>query len=51
MWFVGGWTMPFDAQETALLSAWSVADALRALATPHALALGELLAQEPADEA
>jgi hypothetical protein len=43
--------MPFDAQETALLSAWSVADALRALATPHALALGELLAQEPSDEA
>jgi predicted NAD/FAD-binding protein len=51
VWFVGGWTMPFDAQETALLSAWSVAEALGSLDTPHALALGELLAQEPADEA
>jgi predicted NAD/FAD-binding protein len=51
VWFVGGWTMPFDAQETALLSAWSVAEALGSLETPHALALGELLAQEPADEA
>ena len=42
--------MPFDAQETALLSAWSVADALGALATPHALALGELQAEETTDE-
>lgn len=26
LWFAGGWTQPFDAQETALLSAMAVAD-------------------------
>jgi hypothetical protein len=28
LWFAGGYTLPFDSQETALLSAMSVAEGL-----------------------
>jgi predicted NAD/FAD-binding protein len=38
LWFAGGYTLPFDAQETALLSALSVAIGLKA-ASPRVQAL------------
>lgn len=42
VWFVGGWTRPFDAQETALLSALAVAESL-APEAPHRVALAARL--------
>ena len=38
LWFAGGWTRAFDAQETCLLSALAVADGLGA-DSAHARAL------------
>ena len=38
VWFAGGWTKPFDTQETALLSALDVAKGLAATASVHSAA-------------
>lgn len=43
LWFAGGWTLPFDAQETALLSALTVAEGLGAGGSAHGAALAAAL--------
>ena len=43
LWFAGGYLFPYDAQETALVSATEVADQLTGGRTPPRLAVSSTL--------